>query len=275
MSTTDPAHAPQPPNPDPPVEPIRRSRPAVPRDNLDIDDFEAEAQEERNPHALQARISRIAAQRREERRLRAEAEQELSTVRADTARRLAELERSRAEWQAKLTEAAEAAKAIETERATWTQTQQTWEAERASHAETLALVRAGVTDDEGAEFVRLAYQRVPADQRPAGGISEWLGNRDALPKAVQVYLPQAEQPPAPAPEPAKVPPKPGVRPAPNPNAGARGTPGAPPVYRAGDVMKMTDEEFAAAEATIMAQIGATSGTTTRRMPLPTPAKSSP
>lgn len=48
---------------------------------------------------------------------------------------------------------------------------------------------AGITDAEGIEYVQHAYGKLKADERPA--LSEWLGNRDALPRAVRAYLPEA------------------------------------------------------------------------------------
>jgi len=48
---------------------------------------------------------------------------------------------------------------------------------------------AGITDAEGIEYVQHAYSKLKAEERPALG--EWLGNRDALPRAVRAYLPEA------------------------------------------------------------------------------------
>jgi len=67
----------------------------------------------------------------------------------------------------------------------------TWETER-------AVYQHGITEAEGVDFAQLAYGRIPADQRPAGGISEWLQNASALPRGVQAYLPQPATPAAPA-----------------------------------------------------------------------------
>lgn len=53
---------------------------------------------------------------------------------------------------------------------------------------------AGITDAEGIEYVQHAYSKLKADERPA--LSEWLGNRDALPRAVRAYLPEAAPTPA-------------------------------------------------------------------------------
>jgi len=75
------------------------------------------------------------------------------------------------------------------------------------------ILAAGVTDAEGVEYVQHAYSRLPTEGRPP--LAEWLGQRDALPKAVRAYLPEApastvptatapapKSPPAPAPRPA-------------------------------------------------------------------------
>jgi len=56
------------------------------------------------------------------------------------------------------------------------------------------IMSAGVIDAEGLEYVQHAYGKLPAEGRPS--ISEWLGNRDALPKAVRAYLADAPSPQA-------------------------------------------------------------------------------
>ncbi len=77
------------------------------------------------------------------------------------------------------------------------------EVKAASKAEREALriereiASAGITDAEGMEYVQHAYGRLPAEGRPP--LAEWLGNKDALPKAVRAYLPEATPAPAPAP----------------------------------------------------------------------------
>lgn len=54
------------------------------------------------------------------------------------------------------------------------------------------LHRAGITDDDGAEVARMLYQRVPAEQRPAGGLAEWVAGfreaPDTAPKPLSPYL---------------------------------------------------------------------------------------
>lgn len=70
-------------------------------------------------------------------------------------------------------------------RAEWQAAQTGWTTER-------AILSAGITDPEAADIVAHAYGRVPT---PAEGakptLSEWLANREALPKGVRAYLPDA------------------------------------------------------------------------------------
>jgi hypothetical protein len=73
---------------------------------------------------------------------------------------------------------------VEGQLQTWTAKEQTWSVER-------AVTRAGITDDEGLAFTVHAWERVPEANRPKGGISEWISAKDALPKGVRAYLPEA------------------------------------------------------------------------------------
>ena len=77
-------------------------------------------------------------------------------------------------------------------RAEWQAAQTGWSTER-------AILSAGITDPEAADIVAHAYGRVPT---PAEGtkptLSEWLANREALPKGVRAYLPDAGAMGAPA-----------------------------------------------------------------------------
>lgn len=70
-------------------------------------------------------------------------------------------------------------------RAEWQAAQTGWSTER-------AILSAGITDPEAADIVAHAYGRVPT---PAEGakpsLAEWLANREALPKGVRAYLPDA------------------------------------------------------------------------------------
>lgn len=77
-------------------------------------------------------------------------------------------------------------------RAEWQAAQTGWTTER-------AILSAGITDPEAADIVAHAYGRVPT---PAEGakptLAEWLANREALPKGVRAYLPDAGAVAAPA-----------------------------------------------------------------------------
>jgi hypothetical protein len=77
-------------------------------------------------------------------------------------------------------------------RAEWQAAQTGWTTER-------AILSAGITDPEAADIVAHAYSRVatPAEgEKPS--LSEWLANREALPKGVRAYLPDAGAVAAPA-----------------------------------------------------------------------------
>ena len=77
-------------------------------------------------------------------------------------------------------------------RAEWQAAQTGWTTER-------AILSAGITDPEAADIVAHAYGRVAT---PAEGakptLAEWLANREALPKGVRAYLPDAGAVAAPA-----------------------------------------------------------------------------
>jgi hypothetical protein len=105
-------------------------------------------------------------------------------------------------------------------RAEWQAAQTGWTTER-------AILSAGIVDPEAADIVAHAYSRVAT---PAEGakpsLSEWLANREALPKGVRAYLPDTSPAAAPAttgqaPAPVALPPTPSV------NAGASSGTAAP------------------------------------------------
>ncbi len=73
----------------------------------------------------------------------------------------------------------------------------TWKAKDAAKDEKLAIVFAGIRDAEGVELAQLAYGRVPAEERPAGGIGEWLKSGKA-PRGLAAYLDAPGAPPLPA-----------------------------------------------------------------------------
>lgn len=105
-----------------------------------------------------------------------------------------------------------------------------------------AIVRAGITDDEGLMVVRSLYSALPEDQRPAS-VEEWLGS-DSLPRAVRAYLPETPAAPAgddkPADQPAAE-----TAPKPRPASPSRSVvPGEPSASGSVDLLSLPDEELA-------------------------------
>lgn len=113
------------------------------------------------PPGVQARIDTISAQRRE------------------ALARVTQLETQLADANGKASKYDAAAAEIEKFRA-----------KEAAWGDEKLIMGSGITDPEGVDFARVAWGRVPADQRPAGGLKEWLSKPDALPKAVRAYLPE-------------------------------------------------------------------------------------
>ena len=105
-------------------------------------------------------------------------------------------------------------------RAKWQAAQTGWTTER-------AILSAGIVDPEAADIVAHAYSRVPT---PAEGakpsLSEWLANREALPKGVRAYLPDAGAVAAPAAT-SQATTAPALPPTPAVNAGASSGTAAP------------------------------------------------
>lgn len=101
------------------------------------------------------------------------------------------------------------------------------------------IMAAGILDAEGAEYVQHAYSRLPADGRPP--LTEWLANREGLPKAVRAYLSEATATPsAPA---VQAPPAP---PAPNTSARTVATPPHDPqAWSPAVIQKMPIADFEA------------------------------
>lgn len=125
------------------------------------------------------------------------------------------------------------------------------EVKAASKAEREALrvereiAAAGITDAEGIEYVQHAYGRLPAEGKPP--LAEWLGNKDALPKAVRAYLPEAS-PAAPA-----TPAAPAPVAMPKSNTGAvTQAPAQVQSWTAEAIMRMSPAEFRANRDAIMA-----------------------
>lgn len=125
------------------------------------------------------------------------------------------------------------------------------EVKAASKAEREALrvereiAAAGITDAEGIEYVQHAYGRLPAEGKPP--LAEWLGNKDALPKAVRAYLPESA-PAAPA-----TPASPAPVAMPKSNTGAvTQAPAQVQSWTAEAIMRMSPAEFRANRDAIMA-----------------------
>lgn len=164
----------------------------------------------------------------------------LSRRESELKAKLAAAEAKTTELQAAIAEHGKAAKG-------WEKLQQERDsllAEKAGWAEERAIVAAGVTEQEGVDFVRLAWSRLPEDQRPKGGPAEWLSTRDKLPKGVQAYLP--------APADAKG--QQQAKPPPNPNAGAKPAPNGVS-HGASQLPTMSTQDFAASREAIWAELG--------------------
>jgi len=112
------------------------------------------------------------------------------------------------------------------------------------------IMSAGVTDSEGLDYVQHAYSKLPAEGRPS--ISEWLGNKDALPKAVRAYLSDTSTPttttaaptPAPAPAPSTA------------RAAVAAAPDAPQSWTPEAIARLSPAEFKANREAIFAALRA-------------------
>lgn len=111
------------------------------------------------------------------------------------------------------------------------------------------ILAAGVTDAEGVEYVQHAYSRLPAEGRPP--LAEWLGQRDALPKAVRAYLPEAPASTAPT----ATAPKPAPAPAPRPATGTMPqAPSEPQSWTPEAIARLSPAEFKANREAIFAAL---------------------
>ena len=106
---------------------------------------------------------------------------------------------------------------------------------------------AGITDAEGMEYVQHAYGKLPAEGRPP--LAEWLGNKDALPRAVRAYLPEAT--PAAAPTPTTM-----TMTMPKANAGVTSQQPvvSPSAWNDAAIAKMSPSEWKANKAAILASL---------------------
>ena len=155
------------------------------------------------------------------------------------------------EMTARLEAASELSKQVETYKSQiseWetrhTTAEQTWKVER-------ELFARGITDSEGIEFVRMAYDRLPKEGRPELGA--WLEGVDALPKAVRAYLPSAPtsvSPGSTSTGPQAITPPPANAGAKSPSVGV----GAPSAFSPEAISRMSPAEYRAHREAIMAGI---------------------
>lgn len=103
-----------------------------------------------------------------------------------------------------------------------------------------AIISAGVTDADGVETIRWAYERLPAEGRPE--LAAWLADREKLPKAAQAYLPAPAAVADPAAQPAAVAATPAAV---VPPAGSRLPPNTPAAVPAPASAKLTQTQIAA------------------------------
>jgi outer membrane murein-binding lipoprotein Lpp len=114
------------------------------------------------------------------------------------------------------------------------------------------IMAAGILDAEGLEYVQHAYSKLSSEGRPP--LAEWLGNRDALPKAVRAYL--ADAPAAPA-TPAAAPVAPASPAAPAPKsstAAVAQVPSEPQAWTQQSISRLSPPEFKANYDAIMASL---------------------
>lgn len=186
-----------------------------------------------------------------------------------------EAENRAAELEAQLKDAQKKAATADALTAQLTEVNSRYESDRLGWASERAIVSVGVTDQEGVDVIRALYDRVQPDakgNKPT--IGDWLGNRDALPKAVRTYLPEAAAPAAAEPAPGQgaggqpAVPAAGGTPRPAPagagnvppaNAGARPFTAAPAQFSPQSIAQMPREEFAAALPNILGQLGGAAG----------------
>lgn len=104
---------------------------------------------------------------------------------------------------------------------------------------------AGITDAEGMEYVQHAYNKLPQEGRPP--LAEWLAAKDALPKAVRAYLPEATPAAAPAPTTMQMP---------KANAGVTSQQPvvSPSAWNEAAIAKMSPSEWKANKAAILASL---------------------
>lgn len=158
------------------------------------------------------------------------------------------LQEQLAEMQTTLTERDTELDALRQQAKAWESTHaelDSYKAKEATWSMERAIMSAGITDPEGVDFARIAYERLPEDGRPEGGVSAWLADADSLPRGVAAYLApkQAEQ--------AEAPPQ---RQRWDPNAGAKPRPPTPSGALKSPA-HMSIEELRATQAERYAELG--------------------
>lgn len=175
-------------------------------------------------------------------------------------RRIATITKRRKEAEEALRQAEERIDALESELADHKKAAKAFEsiqaeldsykAKETEWADEKAMIAAGLTEEEGQDLARLAYSRIKEEDRPRGGIAEWLGDRGKLPRGVQAYLPEPES------ADTKTPPKTGgPKVPPNSDAKAKHAPGAPPTYQPGQISNMSTDDIQASRESIWAAMG--------------------
>jgi hypothetical protein len=116
------------------------------------------------------------------------------------------------------------------------------------------ILSAGILDAEGVEYVQHAYSKLPSEGKPP--LSEWLSNRDALPKAVRAYLPDAPSAPQQAPTlPSSTAPATIAPPAPRSStATVPQAPSEPQSWTAESIARLSPSEFKANREAIFAAL---------------------
>lgn len=116
------------------------------------------------------------------------------------------------------------------------------------------ILGAGITDPEGLDFARLAYQRVqPGADGKKPSITDWLAARDALPRAVLAYLPAQAQGQQGGAQGQQGQGQRTGNPPPNANAGTKSYTGSPGTFTPEAISRMTPAEYKAAREAILAQ----------------------
>lgn len=116
------------------------------------------------------------------------------------------------------------------------------------------IMAAGILDAEGVEYVQHAYSKLAADKRPP--LSEWLSQRDSLPRAVRAYLPEAPAASTPVPSaPTSASPPPAPAPAPRPSTGTiPQAPSEPQSWTPEAIARLSPAEFRANREAIFAAL---------------------